>query len=282
MFEAAQLGQKISRSAYKKRLPVLRGALLDVQQRLRDAPFPGTRRLRRGGWRGEGRNRQPAERVDGSAVDRHSRLWRALGRGTRASGTLAVLARAPAGGAYRALPEFLVLAARPRARLPADFACRVRAPAAAPRGIRKDARRQRRAHPEVLDAPRQAGAAHAAEDTRKEPADRLAGHQPPVEALEAVRPLHRRGRAGDRHDQHGAGAVDDCRRPRRAVSQPHGRRNTGAGDRGPAFAPAVVQAENSAAAPCVGEAHAPARGDGDSRGSTCRSESTSGRSSAGC
>ncbi len=40
MFETAELGQKISRSAYKKRLPVLRGALLDVQQRLRDAPFP--------------------------------------------------------------------------------------------------------------------------------------------------------------------------------------------------------------------------------------------------
>ncbi len=40
MFEAAEVGQKISKGTYKKRLPVLRAALLDAQQRLRAAPFP--------------------------------------------------------------------------------------------------------------------------------------------------------------------------------------------------------------------------------------------------
>lgn len=40
MFEAAELGRKISREVYKKRLPKLRTALLSAQQRLRGAPFP--------------------------------------------------------------------------------------------------------------------------------------------------------------------------------------------------------------------------------------------------
>jgi polyphosphate:AMP phosphotransferase len=40
MFEAAELGRKISKDAYKKQVPKLRAALLDAQQRLRAAPFP--------------------------------------------------------------------------------------------------------------------------------------------------------------------------------------------------------------------------------------------------
>jgi polyphosphate:AMP phosphotransferase len=40
MFEAAELGRKVSKAAYKRRAPKLRAALLDLQQRLRDAPFP--------------------------------------------------------------------------------------------------------------------------------------------------------------------------------------------------------------------------------------------------
>jgi AMP-polyphosphate phosphotransferase len=40
MFEAAELGRKLSKDAYKKRVPTLRAALLDAQQRLRAAPFP--------------------------------------------------------------------------------------------------------------------------------------------------------------------------------------------------------------------------------------------------
>jgi AMP-polyphosphate phosphotransferase len=40
MFEAAELGRKLSRDVYKTRVPKLRAALLDAQQRLRSAPFP--------------------------------------------------------------------------------------------------------------------------------------------------------------------------------------------------------------------------------------------------
>jgi len=40
MFEAAELGRKVSKDAYKRRAPKLRAALLDLQQQLRDAPFP--------------------------------------------------------------------------------------------------------------------------------------------------------------------------------------------------------------------------------------------------
>ncbi len=40
MFEAAELGRKLSKDVYRKRVPELRAALLDAQQRLRAAPFP--------------------------------------------------------------------------------------------------------------------------------------------------------------------------------------------------------------------------------------------------
>ncbi len=40
MFEAAEVGRKLSKDAYKRRVPALRAALLDAQQRLRAAPFP--------------------------------------------------------------------------------------------------------------------------------------------------------------------------------------------------------------------------------------------------
>jgi hypothetical protein len=40
MFEAAEVGRRISKEAYRRRQPGLRAALLDAQQRLREAPFP--------------------------------------------------------------------------------------------------------------------------------------------------------------------------------------------------------------------------------------------------
>jgi polyphosphate:AMP phosphotransferase len=40
VFEAAELGRKVSKKTYKRRLPHLRAALLSAQQRLRAAPFP--------------------------------------------------------------------------------------------------------------------------------------------------------------------------------------------------------------------------------------------------
>jgi len=40
MFEAAEVGRKLSKEAYKRRVPELRASLLDAQQRLRSAPFP--------------------------------------------------------------------------------------------------------------------------------------------------------------------------------------------------------------------------------------------------
>lgn len=40
MFEAAELGRKVSKEAYKRRVPKVREALLQLQQQLRSAPFP--------------------------------------------------------------------------------------------------------------------------------------------------------------------------------------------------------------------------------------------------
>ena len=40
MFEAAELGRKISKDVYKRRAPKLRASLLELQQKLRDAPSP--------------------------------------------------------------------------------------------------------------------------------------------------------------------------------------------------------------------------------------------------
>ena len=72
MFEAAELGRAIAKEEYKARVPALRIELLEAQRQLTDARFPvvvvfaGCRRCR------QGRNRQSAERVDGSALDRHT------------------------------------------------------------------------------------------------------------------------------------------------------------------------------------------------------------------
>src|SRR3970282_2494653 len=40
MFEAAEVGRKLSKSEYKAQVPLLRSELLDAQQDLRAAPFP--------------------------------------------------------------------------------------------------------------------------------------------------------------------------------------------------------------------------------------------------
>ena len=40
MFEAAELGQRIPKEEYKRRVPKLRAELLDVQQQLTRARFP--------------------------------------------------------------------------------------------------------------------------------------------------------------------------------------------------------------------------------------------------
>ena len=40
MFEAAELGSKISREEYKAQVPALRAVLPEAQQELRAAPFP--------------------------------------------------------------------------------------------------------------------------------------------------------------------------------------------------------------------------------------------------
>jgi polyphosphate:AMP phosphotransferase len=40
MFEAAEVGRKLSKDTYRRRVPALRAALLDAQQHLRHAPFP--------------------------------------------------------------------------------------------------------------------------------------------------------------------------------------------------------------------------------------------------
>ena len=93
MFEAAELGRTIPKEEYKARVPILRSELLDVQQELIRARFPVIIVFAGVDGAGQGRDRQPAERLDGPALDRDARLRGAVRRGERTAGVLALLAR---------------------------------------------------------------------------------------------------------------------------------------------------------------------------------------------
>src|SRR6185503_11982668 len=104
--------------------------------------------------RRQGRDRQPAARVDGPALAAYARLWRALRRGARAAGTLALLARPAAEGPdWHPHQRVVRRADRPACSSGGD-GHGVPARASGNRAPRATAHRRRRAHPEVHDAPR--------------------------------------------------------------------------------------------------------------------------------
>ena len=82
------------------------------------------------------RDRQPPQRVDGSALDRHSRLHGPVGRGTGASPPVALLARSAAAWPDRAVSERLVSVTDPASRGAPHLERRVRFAARRGRGVR--------------------------------------------------------------------------------------------------------------------------------------------------
>ena len=160
--------------------------------------------------------------MDGSALAGDAGLRAAVGRGARAAGVLALLARPAGEGPHRLLPERLVLAAARRSRPPAAAPRRVRRQPRRDRRFRARADRRRRTDPEVLDAPRQAVAGAAAREAAQRSAHALARHARAVGQLEALRPLHP-GRRRDHHaHQPRQCSLDDRRGWRRALSEPDG------------------------------------------------------------
>ena len=212
MFEAAELGRTISKEDYKERVPQLRIELLEMQRQLTAGALPGHRRVRRRGRRGQRRDRQPAERVDGSALDRDARL--------RCSRRTRRRERPEYWRYWRDLPPngriglFLsswysppVLDRVYRRSSTAGF----RRAARSHRGVRADAHRRRRVDPEVLDAPREGGAEEAAAEAREGSAHAMARHEAPVEALAHVRQVRHGRRARPAAHEHGRRALDDRR-----------------------------------------------------------------------
>ena len=80
MFEAAELGRTIPKDEYKARIPCAAHRAARGAATAHGRALPGHRGVRRRRRRRQGRNRQPVERVDGSALDRHARVRRAVRR----------------------------------------------------------------------------------------------------------------------------------------------------------------------------------------------------------
>ena len=186
MFEAAEIGRTVAKDEYDVRgLEAALGAARSAA-RARTHVLPAAGRVRRRRRRREERNRPPAQRVDGSTVDREPRVRRALRGRAGAAAVLAVLAGAAAARADRALPERLVFAAPARSRRPPPGRGGVRCRPRSHRSVRADTGRRRGRHPEVLDAPGPQGPEEAARGAVEGSPHALARHQDPVEALEAV------------------------------------------------------------------------------------------------
>jgi hypothetical protein len=115
MFESAELGHEVSKSEYEREVPALREALLEAQYDLLEKRSSATLDPHRWGRRRrQGRDGEPAQRVDGSAARPHARARRAHRRGARAPHALALLAGPAAQGQGRHLLRLLVHAAHRR------------------------------------------------------------------------------------------------------------------------------------------------------------------------
>ena len=204
MFEAAELGRKVSKDDYEKQLPELRAGLLEAQvelQRVQGAGDPavlGRRRSR------QERDRAAPPRMARPPRARDQCLRPPLRRGARASRVLALLAHAARAGPHRDLPR--------APGTPSPSCSGPTAGAAPPTSTRELGRiaffeqmlvERRRAAAQVLAAPLEEGPAEAAADPRRRQARRrLEGLAPRVEALQALRQVHQgvgADRAPDRH-----------------------------------------------------------------------------------
>ncbi len=232
MFESANLKHHVDKAAYKREEAKLREALLDAQFDLkRERPLSGADPDRRRRGRRQGRDGQPAQRVDGPAPHPDQRVRRAVGRGARAA------RRCGASGAR----------CRPRARSASSSApgtpCRsssgswARSARASSRAqierdpaLREDALRRRRAGPQVLVPPVQGPAEEAPEGAGEGSEDALARHRARLEVLQALRPVRQGVRAVPARDQHRRGAVDRGGGRGPALPQPHGRPAPARGD----------------------------------------------------
>ena len=224
MFEAVELGRKVASADYKAQVPALRGELLDVQTRLREVRRSSVIILF-GGVDGAGKSE--SVNLLNEWMDPRWLLTRAYGptfrRRARASRVLAVLARPAAEGPHRLFSERLVLASARRPRPPAAEPRRVRRAARRDHRLRARPHQRRRAHPEVLDAPRQGVAEGAAEEAGEGSAHPLAGDARAVGQLEAVRALHRCGGRDHHPHEPRERALDDRGWRRRALSKPDDR-----------------------------------------------------------
>ena len=117
MFEAAELGRKVSSEDYKAQVPALREDLLDVQGGLREDPQSSVIILF-GGVDGAGKSE--SVNLLNEWMDPRWLLTRAYGPPSEEEGErpeyLAILARPAAEGPHRLLPERLVLASVHRSR----------------------------------------------------------------------------------------------------------------------------------------------------------------------
>ena len=152
MFEAAEVGRKLAKSDYKAQVPeptvgtALRAAGASAGLVSGHRPVRRCRHGRQGG------NGQPAQRVDGSAMDRHERLHRTLERRARAAATVALLARPAGSRPARDVPERLVFLADHSPRGAPHQHLGVRLAARSGGRFRAGVDRRWRGHREVLDA----------------------------------------------------------------------------------------------------------------------------------
>ena len=198
----------------------------------RRVALPGHRPVCGGGRGGQGRNVKPAQRVDGSALDRHSRLHGSVGRGARASASLALLARSSARGrialflsAWYSSPIRHRVARRIST---AEFDALLDQIAAFERALTDDGAVILKFWMHLG----QGGAEEAIQGVRKGSASAVARDEGSVAALAHVRPVRRRSRPCDPPHQHRSGALAHRRGRRRAV--PERRRRHDAARRHPA------------------------------------------------
>ncbi len=243
MFEAAEIGHRISKARYRREEPALRQALLEAQYRLLDKPeFPLLILI--GGLDGAGKG-ETVNLLNEWMDPRHIRT-EAFGL----SGSAWEGGRPEMWRFWQVLPptrqdrRLLRLLVHRSARAPGrrhDEAHRLRAPAGDHPPLRAHAGGRGRAGAEALVPPVEVRAEEEAARAGRGSAHGVAGHARGVEAPRQVRALregHRRDPARDRHRR---GAVAGDRGFRRTLSRAHGRprgarcahapaRRTGAGD----------------------------------------------------
>ncbi len=225
MFESAELGHKVAKAAYDRRVPALRYALLEAQLKgARQGRVP--RRVRARGRRRErpGRGRQSAARMDGPAARARSRERRARRRRARPAPDVALLARAPSEGKDVAVLRWVVRPAHRRSRGRADRQRGVRAPARRGLAVRAHAGRRGRPGRQALAPPHEEGPGAPLREAGEESRDGVARHQRRLEGASPLRPRACRHRAGAPRDEQRRGPVDGRRRHRRTLSQPDRRR----------------------------------------------------------